>query len=475
MSLSGVVIREIEPADPARVALALKNRPGLAFLDSGADDHGLYDRMLGRWSFVSADPFARFEVRQGRAIWNSSALDEEPLTALKTKLAAYQTKTDPAAPPFQTGAMGFIGYDFGGQLDAVPHMPEADAKTAALSLGFYDVIFAHDHQDRRSFILASGWPERDDMRRRARAEARIAEFLEAIKHIPEPLLPPQTLEGWRSNFSAKTYETAVTAVIEAILRGDIFQANLSQRFMTTLPEAYDPLAFYMNLRALSPAPFGAYLALGDLTLASNSPERFLSLCHGAIEARPIKGTAPRSSNKDEDRAFAAALLASEKDRAENTMIVDLLRNDLSRVSQPGSVKVPTLCGLETYANVHHLVSVVEGRLKSGLDASDVVRAAFPGGSITGAPKRKAMELIGQLEGIPRGAYCGSMGYFGFDGTMDLNIAIRTASFTGNTVQFSVGGGITALSDPKAEYQETLVKAERLFKAFGSSLDQPVQS
>ena len=155
------------------------------------------------------------------------------------------------------------------------------------------------------------------------------------------------------------------------------------------------------------------------------------------------------------------------------MIVDLLRNDLSRVSDPGSVKVPILCGLETYTNVHHLVSVVEGRLKAGLDACDVIRAAFPGGSITGAPKRKAMEIIGRLEGIPRGAYCGAMGYIGFDGAMDLNIAIRTASFTRNTVHFSVGGGITALSDPKAEYQETLVKAERLFKAFGTSLDELV--
>ena len=250
------------------------------------------------------------------------------------------------------------------------------------------------------------------------------------------------------------------------MNGDIFQANLSHCFSIERPPHYDPLGFYLLLREQSPAPFGAYLDCGSLVIASNSPERFLELDHkGGIEARPIKGTARRSPDPEQDRALAHELLQSEKDRAENTMIVDLLRNDLSRVAQSGSVRVPTLCGLETYANVHHLVSVVEAHLKPTHDAIDLIRATFPGGSITGAPKIKAMEIIAREEQIPRGVYCGSIGYIAFDGGMDLSIAIRTALFTKDEIRFSVGGGITALSNPEAEYRETLIKAERLFKAF----------
>ena len=250
-----------------------------------------------------------------------------------------------------------------------------------------------------------------------------------------------------------------------ILEGDIFQANIAQRFRAACPARFDPLAFYERLRAINAAPFAAFLDFGDIAVASSSPERFLKVQGTRVETRPIKGTAPRSSDPAEDAKALGTLLASEKDRAENVMIVDLLRNDLSRVCRPHSVEVPVLCGPESYASVHHLVSVVTGELAPGKDALDLLAAAFPGGSITGAPKVRAMQIIAELERVPRGVYCGAIGYFGFDGAMDTNIAIRTVVFRNREASVHAGGGITLLSDPAAEYDETLAKVRRIFAAF----------
>jgi para-aminobenzoate synthetase component 1 len=246
-----------------------------------------------------------------------------------------------------------------------------------------------------------------------------------------------------------------------ILDGDIYQANISQRFTAKLPEGFSPFAFYAALRAANPAPFAAYLTCGDIIIASSSPELLMRKRGGDVETRPIKGEA-------EDALRRETLLASEKDRAENIMIVDLLRNDLSRVSEPFSVEVPVLCGLESYAGIHHLVSVVTGHLSPGKDAIDLIATSFPGGSITGAPKRRTMQIIAAIEQIPRGYYCGSVGYLGFDGGMDLNIAIRTAIMKDGEVQVQAGGGITRLSEPEAEYEETFAKVKRLFAAFPES-------
>ena len=273
------------------------------------------------------------------------------------------------------------------------------------------------------------------------------------------------MEGWRSTFTEDSFCDAVRRVQEHIRAGEIYQANLAQRFEAALPEDFDPWAFYRVLRRVNPAPFAAFLSDGETVIASSSPEQFLRLEHGRVEARPIKGTIARSADPEADRARAGALLASTKDRAENVMIVDLLRNDLSRVCAPGSVEVPVLCGLESYAAVHHLTSVVRGRLRPGLGATDLIAACFPGGSITGAPKIRAMDVISSLETVARGVYCGAIGYLGFDGSMNLNIAIRTAVLGRGRAVVQAGGGITLLSDPAAEYAETLVKADRLFAAF----------
>jgi para-aminobenzoate synthetase component 1 len=283
---------------------------------------------------------------------------------------------------------------------------------------------------------------------------------------PLTLAPRYPLPGYpgvTSNFSREGYVEAVARAVEYVHAGDCFQVNLSQRLLAPLRE--HPLDLYARLRALNPAPFAGYFDLGDFQLLSASPERFLR-CHpdGSVETRPIKGTRPRGRIPEEDAAQLRDLVANPKDRAENVMIVDLLRNDLGRVCEYGSVTVPRVCEPETFRFVHHLVSEVRGKLRPGLGPLDLLAAAFPGGSVTGAPKVRAMEIIAELEPTARGPYCGALGWVGFDGAMDTNILIRTFTAGRGWVQFPVGGGVVADSDPRREYEETLHKAAGLLKA-----------
>jgi para-aminobenzoate synthetase component 1 len=270
------------------------------------------------------------------------------------------------------------------------------------------------------------------------------------------------LPGISSTFSRDAFLTAVARTREYVLAGDIFQANLSQRLESAITD--HPFELYRRLRARNPAPFAAYFDFGDAVAVSASPERFLCLDGDAVETRPIKGTSARGENPRHDAALGAALFESEKDRAENVMIVDLLRNDLSKVCRDHSVEVPELCRIESYATVQHLVSTVVGRLQPGLGPVDLLRATWPGGSITGAPKVRAMEIIAKLEPTRRGVYTGSIGYFSFGGAIDTSIAIRTFVVTGGRACFQAGGGIVADSDPAREYDETLDKARGLVAA-----------
>jgi para-aminobenzoate synthetase component 1 len=292
-----------------------------------------------------------------------------------------------------------------------------------------------------------------------------ADHLETLLKRKAPASGSHVIFGFNSNFSREAYEAAISRIVEYILAGDIFQANFTQCLAAPVPEGFDPFAFYRVLRHRNPAPFAAFLDYGDIQVASSSPERLLNFDGTTIESRPIKGTRRRDPDTAKDAALIAELASSRKDRAENVMIVDLLRNDLSRVSKPGTVRVPVLCGLETYANVHHLTSVVTGELRDGKTMGDVIAATFPGGSITGAPKIRAMEVIAELEKAPRGIYCGAIGYLGFNGHADLNIAIRTAQFSGGLARVQGGGGITARSVPATEYEESMTKLKRIMEAF----------
>ncbi|HLH12033.1 MAG TPA: aminodeoxychorismate synthase component I [Methylovirgula sp.] len=458
----GISRIEIAWREPIEVAKRLTDRPGFAFLDSA-----LFHPKLGRYSYIGIEPFGTFTAAQGLALWNGVPMWHPPLEALRDLLARFRLESDPALPPFQGGAIGAVPYEFGWELDGLASPNHRIEQEEPFHLGFYDLVFAFDLAQRRTFILASGFPEEGE-RRGARAKARLEQACALIERAPFPNAPQAPIKGWTSNFTRATYRTAIERVQDHIFRGDIYQANIAQRFLADLPEDFSSFSFYERLRATNPAPFAAYLSCGETIIASSSPELLLRKRGAAVETRPIKGTTKRAEDVLEDLWRAETLVNSEKDRAENIMIVDLLRNDLSRVCRPFSVEVPVLCGRETYANVHHLVSVVTGMLSPGKDACDLIGATFPGGSITGAPKRRSMEIIDAIERAPRGYYCGSILYLGFDGTMDMNIAIRTAILKDGQASLHAGGGITCLSDWAAEYAETEAKVKRLFDAFAGA-------
>jgi para-aminobenzoate synthetase component 1 len=457
-----VLSREIAWLEPLAAFEAVRRLAWPVLLDSARPD-----TRLGRWSYVAADPFVRLVSKDGRIALGERSFTGDPFAVLQRALAHYRLGHDPALPvPFQTGVVGWFGYDLSHHLERLPHPATDDLAFPDLAVGFYDTVLAFDVLERRAWLMASGWPEgapeASMHRRKARAD-QFASLLECA-HEPEPAPEPSGEVRIGSNFTRAAYESAVQRVIDYILAGDIFQANLSQRFLAELPHGLDAWGLYQRLRRRNPAPFAAYLDTGDVQIVSASPERFLELKGRQVETRPIKGTRPRGSTTEEDARLGDELLASEKDRAENVMIVDLLRNDLSRVCRDHSVLTPEICALESFATVHHLVSTVTGELRPGLDAVDLLRATFPGGSITGAPKIRAMEIIAELEPTRRGPYCGAIGWVGCDGRMDTSITIRTYAIKERQVAFQAGGGIVADSDPAAEYEETLDKARALIEA-----------
>jgi para-aminobenzoate synthetase component 1 len=460
--------------DPAAALVAVADLPYPCFLDSaGAGAAGAFEEhgQLGRYSFICADPV---QVVRGEG---------DGLAEAMRLLERHRAPRIPGLPPFQGGLAGYIAYDWGGRLERIPPTRFDDLQVPDVVFGLYEWVVAWDHARGEAWIFAQRQEQIEMVRERlhgvtltrsaakdlspdgaiaryAQDESRVAG--PAAPSYPVSALPAAEAIGLRSTFTHRGYLNAVARVREYILAGDIFQANLSQRFEAPLRE--DPLALYLRLRRRNPAPFAAYLDAGDLQVLSASPERYLKLDGDQVETRPIKGTRPRGLGPMHDAALGQALAESEKDRAENVMIVDLLRNDLSRVSEPGTVGVPALFALEHHPTVHHLVSTVTGRLRPGAGAEELLRATFPGGSITGAPKVRAMEIIAELEPTRRGVYCGSIGYVGWDGAMDTSIVIRTYVVRGGRVYFQAGGGIVADSEPESEYRETLDKARGLIEA-----------
>jgi para-aminobenzoate synthetase component 1 len=448
---------------PAEALRRLVGLPHVVLFDSA-----LRMGELGRYSFLAADPFW----------WHEAPADGSPaLDVLERELNRYRAARDTALPPFQGGGAGLFGYELGRSLERVPAARHDEFACPALAVGIYDVVLAWDHALGQGWLISQGFPELDVQARRERADVRLRQFqewlvdglvgqLKSMHRLQADQLAPQwatTGDGrLTSNFSRVDYLTAVERVIEYIRAGDVFQVNLSQRLLH--PAESPPVELYLRLRERNPAPFSGYLDLGELQICSASPERFVSVRDGLVETRPIKGTRQRTRRPEADLFAGDELRASEKDRAENVMIVDLMRNDLSRVCDPDSVRVTQLCGLENYAYVQHLVSVVEGRFEAGKGPFDLQRAVFPGGSVTGAPKVRAMEIIAELEPTARGAYCGSLGYIGFDGTMDSSILIRTITAGRGWWQIPVGGGVVAASDPASEYDETWHKAAGMLRA-----------
>jgi para-aminobenzoate synthetase component 1 len=487
------IVLELDPLhEPLDLCSRSRDLPYLLFLDSAADPDN-----LGRYSFLTADPAVVVRRNGARTeIWTSdgaawTAVDGDPLEVVRGWLRLHAAAPVAGLPPFQGGAAGYIGYDWGAGLEQIPATRFDDLAIPDVVLGLYDWVIAWDHQLRRAWLVSTGIPVSGPARSR-RAEDRLAWVRarlagsgmpappasrppprRAVRLAAPPSYPVSDLvasgaRAIRSNFSRDGYLAAVRRAVEYVFAGDIFQANISQRLHGALTES--PLGLYSRLRRLNPAPFSAYLDFGELIVAISSLERFLRVASDTrlVEARPIKGTRPRGVGPEHDAALGRALTESDKDRAENVMIVDLLRNDLSRVCRAGSVHAPELFALEHYATVHHLVSTVVGELGAEFDVVDLLRAAFPGGSITGAPKVRAMQIIAELEPTRRGVYCGSIGYLSVTGALDTSIVIRTYLILGDEVYFQVGGGIVADSDPEQEYRETLDKARGLVAALADA-------
>ncbi|HEX6984739.1 MAG TPA: aminodeoxychorismate synthase component I [Planctomycetaceae bacterium] len=463
------LVHELSPVpDPLDALRRFADLDGTLLLESA-----LRRPRLGRYTFLAADPFRRFRVGTARH-------GVDPLTPIADALRAFPASPVPGLPPFQGGAAGLLGYDLADAWERLPAPRHDEFGLPVVSVGLYDGVLAWDHAEGRAWIVSQGFPAHAEAERRSIAEKRLRWMLDRLAGPERPprqdpggavagrLCPQFPLEGWpevTSTFSRDDYLRAVERVVEYIRAGDVFQANLSQRLLARWPGP--PIDLYARLREANPAPFAAYYAAGDWAVVSSSPERFVQVRDGEAETRPIKGTRPRSLDPAQDERLRSSLQASEKDRAENVMIVDLLRNDLSKVCRPGTVRVPELCSLETYETVHHLVSAVTGTLEPGKTAWDLIAACFPGGSVTGAPKVRATEILRELEPTARGPYCGSLFYVGFDGACDSSLLIRTAAVKGGWVQFGVGGGVTASSDPQAEYEETLDKARGMLKALES--------
>jgi len=434
------------PGDSVRLFAPLARQPWAHWLDSAwpASRAGRHDIItaLPRATLVTRGRETRIDQADGRA----ERSRDNPLELLRARLGPQHA---PVAAPFTGGALGYFAYDLARRLHRLPVLASDVEGLPEMAVGIYDGALVVDHHERTCRLWAS-----DDAAGRDWAER----FLAGLR--AEPTATDFALIGEiESSLSPAAYEQAFAQVQNYIRAGDCYQVNLALRFAASCRG--HPWPLYQALRERNPAPFSAWLNFPFGQVLSSSPERFLSVREGWVETRPIKGTRPRSGDPREDARRMAELTGSAKDRAENLMIVDLLRNDLGQVCAPGSVTVPSLFALESYATVHHLVSTVRGHLAPGKTALDQLAAAFPGGSITGAPKLRAMQIIEELEPERRGVYCGAIGYLGRDGSMDTNIAIRTLTCAGNGLRFWAGGGLVADSRADAEYQECQDKVHAL--------------
>jgi len=464
-------VTEVEDSGtpPERLFPCLDPQPHEALLLSGGS------HPLSRHSFIGLDPFL-VVVAYGKRVHlerlpegGRHTLFADPFDILRELLGAYRQEPKKDLPPFWSGGMGYFSYELGRHIERLPSTTADDLGLPEFYFVLYRSILSFDHVRSRYTLFTLPFRGKGETHlKRTRARLREGEQRAVRNQVWRASTLPLLL---KSRFSQPEYIRSICRILQYIEEGDIYQVNLSHRFHT--PYDGDPFGLFLRLYEINPAPFFAYLNPGPFQVISSSPERFLCVRGDAIETRPIKGTLPRGTTPEEDRANGEELLGSEKNRAELAMITDLLRNDLGRVSSYGTVRVEDPGRLEAYTNVFHLVSIVTGRLAPGRDLVDLLRATFPGGSITGCPKIRAMEIIDKLEPTARSVYTGSIGYLGFDGSMDLNITIRTLLYKGKDLYFQVGGGIVYDSDPEAEYEETLHKAASMREALSSTCESQI--
>lgn len=442
---------------------SLKARKHAFFLDS-AKTH----ERFGQYSFIGYDPILTYKVKGTTVTLEEDGseqhLNENAFDALQKLYQRYAFSYE-SDLPFVGGFVGYLGYDLRHHVEKLPAVAVDQVAVPDAFLGLYDGVFVYDHKRDLWHLTAFGLKkDANEIMLSLEKNLEIASKQCAVLSYVE-----NEACYARSNVSKETYMERVQAVRDHIWNGDLYQVNFTQHF--TVPVTVAPWEIYKKLRTVNAAPFSAYMDFGEGVLASSSPERFIQLKNNVIETRPIKGTMPRYVDDPVKDAETQQLLQnSEKDRSELLMIVDLERNDIGRVSKIGTVKVPELFCLETYETVHHLVSTVVGELSEGLTPVDLLRATFPGGSITGAPKIKAMTVIDALEPTTRNLYTGSIGYLGLNGDMDLNIVIRTLVIKDDHAYFGVGGGVVWDSVPLSEYEESLTKGKALLKTLNATLE-----
>ncbi len=444
-----IKVREIQTDfNPLEVYNVFKDEMDTILLDSSKED-----RTLSRFSFIGLNPFMTFQAKGNTCLIDNVEVSGEPFEVLENLIEKYKTSEDLYSDiPLISGAIGYISYDICRILEDIPNSSMEDFNISDMKFVFYNNIIIFDLQNNKQYISSlSGNDKEIDLILKKIEEAVFIEEKEVKK----------SNNKFISNFNKSDYKSAITKLKNYIISGDVYIANMTQRFYTESTE--DSFEIYKKLRSINKAPFSAFMNFKDFQIISSSPERFLEINNKRVITRPIKGTRPRGKNLEEDKINSLELLNSEKDKAELLMVVDLERNDLSKVCKPHSVKVTELFKLETYATVFHLVSTVEGELKDGVSAIKCIKECFPGGSITGTPKIRAMEIIEELEGLKRNIYTGSIGYFDFRGNADFNIAIRTIIKKDNNAYFGVGGGITYDSNEEDEYNETLDKAKALMR------------
>ncbi len=454
------MLTEIQHA-PVEIFRRLRHLPHLAFLDSARFHPG-----HGRFSFLAADPLMTLRTDGARSFIHRRSGEVEitgdPWEILDALLTRFRHPGDPDHPRLPVGAaIGFLGYGMGQWLDRSPQPRPALIQSPDLWFAFYDVLLAFDHVGQRGWLVSSGMDE-SGVQSEAQAVFRRDQFLDELQS--DVALFPFAGAGSANIVPMRSqadHELAIRKALDYIRRGDVYQVNLAYEFMGTVSES--PHDLYLRLRSVNPSPFASYLDFGEGQILSSSPERFLHMDRRKIQTRPIKGTCARGDNPLLDWKQAEALLRSEKNQAELLMITDLLRNDLGRVAEFGSVHVSELSRCEQYETVYHLVSTIEAKLRPHILHLDALAACFPGGSITGAPKLRAMEIIHELETFGRGIYTGSLGYIGFNGVSDFNILIRSILHRHGQTCFHAGGGIVADSDPRQEFIETLDKAQGMLR------------
>ncbi len=446
--------------DSAQLFSNVADEPWSMFLDSA---HPKVD--MGRYDIIVARPLVTFETYEEVTHIIDTEKNKETTSTEDPFLLVKQYLGDKdknfSGLPFCGGALGYFSYDLGRNLETLPEIAKKDIDMPDMAIGIYDWSVIVDHHLRRSWLASFCRYEKTEQEWTKLQEL----FSEVSSSLKSNFIINAEVE---SNMTKDDYTQAFNKVKNYILEGDCYQVNLAQRFSAEY-EGNSWIA-YTQLRQLNPAPFSAYINIPSGSVLSSSPERFLCVSGNQVETKPIKGTRHRSVFAYEDKALADSLLESEKDRAENLMIVDLLRNDISKSCESGSVVVPKLFSLETYASVHHLVSTITGRLSKDKHALNLLRDSFPGGSITGAPKHRSMEIIEELEPHRRSIYCGSIAYIGFDGDMDSNICIRTLVSYQNTLYFHAGGGIVWDSKVDSEYKECFDKAAAMMKLFKHEQD-----